>query len=209
MLDVGSPKLLASLLDREGHGSWTAVDLLSDEIALWRILDPRLDLRVHDARALPYGDGCFDAVVCVSVIEHVPGDGDAEAMREMRRVLRPGGVLHLTTNVSAAPRDVVAGAAVYGAASVAMEGGHFFERHYSAASLAGRLIGPGWTELAREYVRERRPVHRTFFRLRPLSFLAGNLLPLVSARNFTAIASPSDLAPDEHGVVYLQLRRDG
>jgi SAM-dependent methyltransferase len=209
VLDVGSPKLLASLLDREGRGRWTAVDLLADEIELWRTLDPGLDLQVHDARALPYADGSFDAVVCVSVIEHVPGDGDAEAMREMRRVLRPGGVLHLTTNVARAPRDVLTGAAVYGSASMAMEGGHFFERHYSAASLEERLIGPGWTELAREYVRERWPVHRTFFRLRPLSFIAGNLLPVVAARNFAAIASPAALAPDEHGVVYLQLRRDG
>lgn len=209
VLDVGSPKLLASLMHREGRGRWTAIDLLPDEIALWRRLDPALPLDVADARALPYADESFDAVVCVSVVEHVPGDGDAAAMREMRRVLRPGGVLHLTTNVAATDGDVLAGTPVYGPASVAVEGGHFFERRYSEDGLRRRLIGAGWDELGREYVRERRPVHRRFFGSRPLSFLIGNALSLVAARNFAAIASPREVPAGDHAVVYLRLRRDG
>ena len=116
-LDVSSPKLLASLLQREGRGRWTAVDLLPDEVARWRDLDPALDLRVEDARALPFADGSFDAVACVSVIEHVEGDGDAAAMAEIWRVLRPGGVLHLTTNVAARAHDVLVDRPVYGGAS--------------------------------------------------------------------------------------------
>ena len=66
-----------------------------------------------------------------------------------------------------------------------------------------------WREEAREYVRERRPVHERFFAARPWSFLAGGLLPLVCVRNFAAIPGPGALAPDEHGVVYLRLRRPG
>ncbi len=56
-------------------------------------------------------------------------------------------------------------------------------------------------------MRERRPVHARFFAARPLGFLAGSLLPLVCVRNFAAIADPSELRADEHGVVYLRLRR--
>ena len=210
-LDVGSPKLLPSLLRREGRGEWVAVDLLEDEIALWRALDPGLDLRVADARRLPFEDGAFDGAICVSVIEHVPDEagerGDARAMAELWRVLRPGGILHLTTNVAARARDVLTAAPVYGAASPAVGELAFFERQYDEAALAGRLLGLPWEELGREYVRERAPVHRRFFAARPLSFLAGGLLALVCPRNFAPIPGPSALADDEHGVVALTLRR--
>jgi len=207
-LDVSSPKLLASLLGAEGRGRWVAIDLLEDEIACWRAIDPALDLRVADARALPFPDGAFDAVACVSVIEHVADVGDAVAMAEMWRVLRPGGVLHLTTNVAPEPREVLTERPVYGPpdASAPQEPA-FFERHYSEVGLRERLLGLPWAEEAREYVRERMPVNRRFFAARPWSFLAGGLLPLACARNFRRIEGPAALGPGEHGVVYLRLRR--
>ena len=211
-LDVSSPKLLASCLRREGRGRWVAVDLLSEEIARWRAIDPALDLRVEDARALSFEDASFDSVACVSVIEHVPGEGDAATMAEIWRVLRPGGVLHLTTNVAAHPREIRTERPVYGEMSGAADDGGegaFFERHYTEAALRERLLALPWSEEVREYVRERRPVHERFFAARPWSFLAGGLLPLACARNFAAISGPGVLAPEEHGVVYLRLRRPG
>ena len=39
--------------------------------------------------SLPFEDGAFDAVLCSHVIEHVADE--AAALRELRRVLRPGG----------------------------------------------------------------------------------------------------------------------
>lgn len=48
-----------------------------------------------DAERLPFGDGTFDIVFSHSVIEHV---GSAETyLRECRRVLRPRGLLYLST----------------------------------------------------------------------------------------------------------------
>lgn len=208
-LDVSSPKLLASLLRHEGAGRWTAIDILDDEIARWRALDPELDLRVADARRLPFPDGSFDRVACVSVIEHIDGDGDGEAMAEIWRVLRPGGLLHLTTNVAARHAEVHTDRPVYGQPDGEAAGpeGVFFERRYSRETLATRLLALGWAEEAREYVRERRPVHERFFAARPLAFLAGGLLPLVCLRNFAPVGDPAELAPGRHGVAYLRLRR--
>lgn len=51
-----------------------------------------------DARSLPFSDGAFDAVFCISVIEHLPRAAIPSALADMRRVLRPGGTLILTTD---------------------------------------------------------------------------------------------------------------
>jgi 2-polyprenyl-3-methyl-5-hydroxy-6-metoxy-1,4-benzoquinol methylase len=48
--------------------------------------------------SLPFGDGEVDAAVSTEVLEHVP-DPDA-AMRELRRVLRPGAILCLSVPTS-------------------------------------------------------------------------------------------------------------
>jgi len=53
---------------------------------------------------LPYEDGDFDAAITLDVIQHLPLDGgDRRALREIRRVLRPGGILFLRTNAQAFP----------------------------------------------------------------------------------------------------------
>lgn len=48
-----------------------------------------------DARRLPLASGYFDLVVCSEVIEHI--EEDAAALGELRRLLRPGGRLILST----------------------------------------------------------------------------------------------------------------
>ncbi len=62
----------------------------------YRVLDPvdtyHPDI-VGDVMAMRIPDASYDAVLCLAVLEHVPRPWDA--MREMRRVLKPGGLLML------------------------------------------------------------------------------------------------------------------
>lgn len=48
--------------------------------------------------SLPFEDNSFDSVFCISVIEHLGHQGVPAALRELRRVLRPGGRLLITTD---------------------------------------------------------------------------------------------------------------
>lgn len=47
------------------------------------------------AHALPFDDAVFDIVLCTEMLEHVPDPG--AVMSEIRRVLKPGGRLVMTT----------------------------------------------------------------------------------------------------------------
>ena len=53
-------------------------------------------LERQDLTQTTYADNTFDAVSCISVIEHIPAPGDQAAVKEMLRILKSGGVLVLT-----------------------------------------------------------------------------------------------------------------
>jgi SAM-dependent methyltransferase len=209
-LDVSSPKLLPSLLQREGRGIWTCVDLFTQEIDNWAELDPDLDLGVEDATRMTFEDGRFDRVVCLSVLEHVGRGGDSRALDEIWRVLRPGGVLHLTTDVARTARDIAVSGRIYGEASDATtDGAYFFKHDYAVDEIDAMLAAQPWTVLRRQYTVARNPaIEQLFYRFTPWSYAAGGLLRLVCPRNFAVSDSPDLLPADGHGVVYLVLRKD-
>jgi SAM-dependent methyltransferase len=55
---------------------------------------PRLMLNNANIYALPYADDTFDAVILSEILEHV--DDDVAGLREVLRVLKPGGVVAIT-----------------------------------------------------------------------------------------------------------------
>lgn len=87
ILDVGCGTG-ANLLMLSKYGDAEGVDISEDALAFCR--ERGLDkVRLGAGEKLPYADGTFDLVTAFDVVEHM--DDDLAGLREMRRVLRPGG----------------------------------------------------------------------------------------------------------------------
>jgi SAM-dependent methyltransferase len=206
-LDVSSPKLLASLLNRQRRGSWLAVDLYVQEIRNWRFTDPALCLAACDGTRLPCANEVFDNCICISVVEHLPGTCDSQALAEIWRVLKPGGILHLTTNVATRPRDIFVDEPVY-AKSGQRHGNVFLERLYSSAELETRLLRQPWEIVHKEFIYQiDRSIEARFYARRPWSYVYGPALRWWCPGNFKISGSPDVIPPAEQGVVYLKLKK--
>jgi len=88
ILDVGcgtgaNLELLARYGDAEG------VDISVDALEFCRERGLQQQVRLGAAETLPYEDGSFDLVTALDVVEHL--DDDVGGLKEMRRVLKPGG----------------------------------------------------------------------------------------------------------------------
>ncbi len=89
----------------------SGLDFSAEMIALARNTAPDAELRQGDAQALPYADGCFDAVVCNFGMMHLPEQ--PRALAEIQRVLVSGGDFAMAT--WAAPDVSPAFGTVFGA----------------------------------------------------------------------------------------------
>lgn len=166
VLDIGSPKLFSLWVAKAvGAELWTT-DINSyfiDEFRIIRdiekIAEDRLHLEVQDGRKLTFPDNRFDKVYSISVIEHIPHDGDTDCIREIGRVLRPGGRAILTVPFWPEARDeFIEPSKIYWSKSSASAGGDkvFFQRRYSEATLHSRLVVPSGLTLKKlVYVGER------------------------------------------------------
>jgi ubiquinone/menaquinone biosynthesis C-methylase UbiE len=100
VLDIGCGNARDITRVTECGGHVVGVDISAGMVAaakqeLERMGMSGIKLQVGDATSLDFPDASFDKVLCSEVIEHIP---DAlQALREMRRVLRPGGCLVLST----------------------------------------------------------------------------------------------------------------
>lgn len=198
VLDVGSPKLLAMYLaERVGAEVW-ATDIepyFLEKLAAAReargIPTGRLHLDRQDGRALGYGDATFDRAYSISVLEHIPDEGDSACVKELARVLKPGGRAVLTVPFWPTSRDEYKAGGFYWARSSKEEQGRgtFYQRRYSEDDLRRRLIAPSGLALRTlAYVGETAPAlpGREFSDLLPR--LSGPLQPLLSRVFHTAPA---------------------
>ncbi len=97
LLDVGcgTGALLCQLARTRSQAQLAGIDPVPEMLAIARRrLPPAVDLRESWAERLPFESGHFDAVTCCSVLHYVREP--IAALREMNRVLRPGGILVVT-----------------------------------------------------------------------------------------------------------------
>jgi SAM-dependent methyltransferase len=183
VLDLASPKLLAVVLARRG-ADVTSVDQLESEIDSWRKLtagEPSLGFRVGDGRRLPFADASFDHAYSVSVLEHIPEPGDEEALRELARVVRPGGRVVITLPHARAFREDWRDAPLY-ADQGAVGARHFFQRWYDTARVE-RLAAASDLRLVSSAVSRMEPnLNELYTRTFPLLVPLGPLFGLLARR---------------------------
>lgn len=98
-LDVGTGTAqIPIVLCQQANGARVvAIDMAQHMLALAREnvkragLRERIQVEACDAKAMPYSDGQFSAVISNSIIHHIPEPG--RVLREMHRVATPGGWL--------------------------------------------------------------------------------------------------------------------
>ena len=170
LLDIGSASynLVPLLLAKEGYSVY-ATDIDSRVQRLKKVFPYKnLVVEEQDATNLGYDQCSFDNITAISVIEHIPNDGDTLAIKQMARVLRKGGRAIITVPFNKEYKETFVKKDVY---SKEFTGEPiFYQRHYDRASLNARLIKPSDLKLAHiEYFGERIFHFENFFDRLPLA----------------------------------------
>ena len=109
---------------------------------------PGLPILQFDLRRCPLPDACVDAVTALNVLEHI--DDDAGALREIARILRPGGIAHV---------EVPAGPALFDVYDEQL----MHHRRYRLSELLGKARAAGFEVL--------RGTHLGFFLYAPFAWV--------------------------------------
>ncbi len=103
--DVGcGDGALARFMTREG-ARVTGIEPAERRLDKARAAEPAgdEDYRQGVAEDLAFADGSLDAVVFFNSLHHVPVEGQAKALEEAARVLRPGGLVYVQEPLAAGP----------------------------------------------------------------------------------------------------------
>jgi 2-polyprenyl-3-methyl-5-hydroxy-6-metoxy-1,4-benzoquinol methylase len=71
----------------------SGIDVAASVIEIARRENPSVDYNSYDGAVLPYGQDEFDSAVTITVMHHVPPEQWGDFLAEMKRVVRPGGVV--------------------------------------------------------------------------------------------------------------------
>jgi SAM-dependent methyltransferase len=155
VLDISSPKLLPLTIAAQVGGCHVvATDILQREVDWTRSAAQRLGLmnvttRIEDAREMRFPDNRFDLITSISVIEHIAPEigGEVPAMKQIARVLAPGGVAIITVPFSRTYFADYVTASAYERQSI--DGRPiFFQRFYDLGMLSRNIVGASGLRLS-------------------------------------------------------------
>jgi ubiquinone/menaquinone biosynthesis C-methylase UbiE len=95
MLDVGCGIGEFHPFVRGMFGRICGTDVSAASIAQARIRNPEVHYEAYLGETLPYGNAAFDLSIAICVLHHVPPPQWVGFLREMRRVVRSGGLVCL------------------------------------------------------------------------------------------------------------------
>ena len=157
ILDIGSPKLLSLFLAERLGADVYSTDrdpyFLPDyrnNRELASLSSGKFHILQQDGRRIAFPAESFSSAYSLSVIEHIPDSGDGECLREVSRVLKPGGRFVVT--VPFHPKGIIdyRRRGFYwsspGTPSQSKEL-IFYQRRYSEDELHRRLIEPSRLKL--------------------------------------------------------------
>jgi SAM-dependent methyltransferase len=149
VLDVGCGRSLFPLFMYWNDLHVTALEINEDYLSYLRSLrnvaswgkmasSGSLELVHSDSRNIPFPDGHFDRACNIGSIEHIRDDGDIVTIREMARVLKPGGIVVISVPFSFSYLE-----------QESSDYCPYFERRYDVNALYERLICPSKLTLIR------------------------------------------------------------
>jgi len=135
----GGPGELAARIGSELGCEVVMLDISPRMVELAR--ERGVDARVGDVQSLPFPDGAFDCALAAWMLFHV-ADLDA-GLRELARVLRPGGRLVATTNAAGHLKELreIAGTAAWPQVFTRENGAETIGRHFDRVE---RRDADGW-----------------------------------------------------------------
>lgn len=138
MLEIGCGD--GSFLEAMAGKGWDALGLDISETAV-RMARSRRDIRVEagELGECALADSTFDLVVMRHVLEHIPDP--VETLKEIRRVLLPGGLLYMTVPNIASIESRIAGDSWFHLDPP------YHLTHFSPASITEALVSAGFREI--------------------------------------------------------------
>lgn len=191
ILDISSPKLISFYIAEKIKAVVYGTDVWAKEISEWKkiksnlifnkSLTNNLKLSTVDGRKLPYKKNFFDKIYSVSVIEHIEKNGDSSCIRELARVLKPGGKIVITTPFGNEYKENWVTRDAYGN-KYKGDKPVFLSRIYDKVTLKKRLIDPSGLILESKIVcNERFPIITSIYtHTLPISPLFGLLFPILA-----------------------------
>lgn len=158
ILDISSPYLFGFFLASSFEGKYHYRNPDTTDLNLVKKYSSKLKFKMEysadsaDATKLVFSDNSFSHIISISVIEHINGNGDSEAIKEMWRVLKPNGILILTFPIAKVFEEEFSEKDTYGLNVQKIKEKFFFQRIYDEISINERLLNKisDFTILSRE-----------------------------------------------------------